>query len=172
MGRKSNEEMKILESMIKKIVEEHPEASSTEVAKILQDEYGKDISKPTLLGMMSHFKAKMDSSDDLELEYEDHPEIVRINERIATLEKDFKGADNISDRCKISGQLDSAQKTKMDIKLKIQTAKIEKMKSYQAKYIITFGEPTVVKNIKPVFQAGDGQSTIDEHAKEGSEKSE
>jgi len=169
MARRSKEDIALIESLIKKIMLEENETSPSKIGIILKEKYNKDISKPTLLSIVSRFKDKT-SPSDLELEYEDHPEIKKINGRITMMEKDFKDAGSASDRCKISSQIDSAQESKLKMKKTLREIEIITANSNKAQYIIKFGEPTVVKTIKPTFKTGDGQSTIDEHEKKEGEE--
>lgn len=168
MARRSKEDIALIESLIKKIMVEGNETSPSKIGVILKEKYNKDISKPTLLSIVSRFKERS-GSFDLELEYEDHPEIKKINGRITTMEKDFKDAESASDRCKISSQIDSAQESKLKMKKTLREIEIITANSNKAQYIIKFGEPVVIKTIKPIFKSGDGQSTIDEHEKSDGE---
>lgn len=170
MARRSKDDISAIEALIKKIMLENGETSPTKIAETLKDTYNKEVSKPTLLSIVSRLKNKTKPSD-LELEYETHPEIMKINNRIATLEKDFKSAESVSDRCKISSQIDSAQESKLKMKKTLRETEILTANSNKAQFIVKFGEPTVIKTPKPVFIAGNGQATIDEtiKKKEGEE---
>ncbi|RPI86178.1 MAG: hypothetical protein EHM34_00340 [Nitrosopumilales archaeon] len=166
MARRSKDDIAAIESLIQKIMTEENETSPSKIGIILKDKYNKEVSKPTLLSIVSRFKNKKNQQpSDLELEFEDHPEIIKINSRIATLEKDFKSASSVSDRCKISSQIDSAQESKLKMKKTLRETEILTANSNKAQFIIKFGEPTVIKNAKPVFIAGNGQATIDEVVK-------
>jgi hypothetical protein len=139
---------------------EENETSPSKIGEILEEKYNQSISKPTLLSIVSRIKEKTKSSD-LELEYENHPEIIKINGRIAALEKAFKSAEKSEDdsrMCKLNNEIDSAQESKLKMKKTLREIEIITSNSNKAQYIVKFGEPTVVKNTKPVFQSGDGQA--------------
>lgn len=151
MGRRSTKEILYIESLVRKIKEEENETSPTEIGKILLEKYGKKVSKQTLLNMCSKAIPSSNGSNndqDIELEYEDNPEIQKINERIQTLDSDFRNAVSVTDRCKLSNQLDSAQKSKLEMKKILREAEMLKRKTETALYIVKFGEPTVVKKEK------------------------
>lgn len=168
MAKRSKEDMALIETLIKKIMLEENETSPTKIAVVLKEKYNKEVSKPTLLSICSRYKDKATPSD-LELEYEDHPEIKKINKRIEILEKDFKGAESVSDRCRVSSQIDSAQESKLKMKKTLRETEIITANSNKAQYIVKFGDPTITKKQKIVFKAGDGQATIEESLKESEE---
>jgi len=169
MGRRSSEEIENIEKIIKKIKEEG-ETSPTKIAKILKEQYGQEVSKQTLLNICSKTASKENKQDaDIELEYEDNPDIVKINERIKTLEKDFKDAVSVSDRCKLSGQLDSAQESKLKMKKILREAELLQRNSDKTQFIVKFGEPTVIKTDsqkKPVFKTDENQKALPIEKKE------
>jgi len=159
MAKRSKEDMALIESLIKKIMMEENETSPSKIAIILKEKYDKKVSKPTLLSMVSQFKDRTNPSD-LELEYENHPEIKKINGRITVLETDFKSADNVSDRCRLAGQIDSAQESKMKLKLEIKKREVITANSNKAQYMVRFGEPTVINIKKPFFKTDEKQKAL------------
>ena len=190
MGRRSADEISQIKGLIKKIVLEEGVDSPSIVLRILNERYNINIAKQTLLKMCSEAKSlknepsvvevgwndltppSVDSpiiTEESALEYEDNPEIIKINQRIKVLEKDFKDAVSVNERCKLSGQLDSAQKSKLDMKKTLREADLLKRSSTIAKYIVKFGEPTVIKiddDKKLVFKTDEKQK-----AKDGDEES-
>jgi len=162
MARRSKEDIALIETLIKKIMMEENETSPSKIGVILKDKYNKEVSKPTLLAIVSRFKEKTKPSD-LELEYENHPEIIKINGRIAALEKAFRAAEKVEDdtrMCKLNNEIDSAQESKLKMKKTLREIEIITSNSEKAQYVVKFGEPTVVKNTKPIFQSGDGQAEL------------
>jgi hypothetical protein len=162
MGRRSKDDVALIKTLIEKIMLEENETSPSKIGEILEEKYNQSISKPTLLSIVSRIKEKTKSSD-LELEYENHPEIIKINGRIAALEKAFKSAEKSEDdsrMCKLNNEIDSAQESKLKMKKTLREIEIITSNSNKAQYIVKFGEPTVVKNTKPVFQSGDGQAEL------------
>jgi len=162
MGRRSKEDISFIKTLIEKIIMEEKETSPAKIDIILKEKYNKEISKPTLLSIVSKIKEKTKSSD-LELEYENHPEIIKINGRIAALEKAFKSAEKSEDdtrMCKLNNEIDSAQESKLKMKKTLREIEIITSNSNKAQYVVKFGEPTVVKNTKPIFQSGDGQAEL------------
>jgi hypothetical protein len=172
MGRRSSEEIANIEKTIKKIKDETGETSPTKISKILKEQYGQEVSKQTLLNICSKTNVVKEQGGTLgiELEYEDNPDIIKINERIKTLEKDFKNADSVSDRCKLSGQLDSAQESKLKMKKILREAELLQRNSDKTQFIVKFGEPTVIKNDnqkKTIFKTDENQKALPIEKKEG-----
>jgi hypothetical protein len=162
MGRRSKDDVALIKTLIEKIMLEENETSPSKIGEILEEKYNQSISKPTLLSIVSRIKEKTKSSD-LELEYENHPEIIKINGRIAALEKAFKSAEKSEDdsrMCKLNNEIDSAQESKLKMKKTLREIEIITSNSNKAQYIVKFGEPTVVKNTKPVFKSGDGKAEL------------
>jgi Zn-dependent oligopeptidase len=103
------------------------------------------------------------SSTDIALEYENNPEIVKINERIKKLESDFDNATTAADRQKFNAALNDTQESKLKLKKILREAEMLKRTSDKKTIVVTFGTPEVIKtdNIKkPFFKADDVQKTI------------
>jgi Zn-dependent oligopeptidase len=164
MSRRSKEEMQYIFNLIKKIKEENPSIGPMEIGKILHDKYNKNLSKQTLLDSCNMIQIRQNTpTSNIELEYEDNPEIIKINERIAALEIDFKNAESATDRNKYNSALNDTQKSKLEMKKILREAEMLKKNSDKAQYIVKFGEPTVINSDnrkKPFFKADDKQKTI------------
>jgi hypothetical protein len=145
--RKTKQEMLIMEDLIKRIMVEHDTDSPAVIKRYLQDDYQKNISKTKLLEICNKYKTKPSISDssDLTVEYEDHPEIISINQRIKVLEGDFKIASSISDKCRLSNQIDSARESKAKIKKILKETDLLTESKNKVQYIIKFGEPSELK---------------------------
>ena len=140
-------------SLIKKICEEHNTKSPTEVGRIARTIYNESISTKILTKYCGQ-NVKQDS------EFEDNPEIIEITSRIETLRDDFKKASSVADRCRLSGQLDSAQESKAKIKKLLREAEQIRRSSDKAQYIVKFGEPQVIEMKKPFFKTDEKQKAL------------
>jgi hypothetical protein len=85
------------------------------------------------------------------------------------LKKEFKNAISIPDKCKLSGQIDSAQESKAKIKKILREADNIKQNTNAAKVNVYFDGPSVVESKKPFFKTDDKQKALS--IKEGDEKS-
>lgn len=164
MARRSNEEISSIKKLIEKIMIEDKETSPSKIEKILKDKYGQTISKQTLSNICSEIDPRIINKDsDLELEYENHPEIIKINERIKKLEKDFDTAESATDRNKYNSALNDTQESKLRLKKAIREVEILKKNSDKAQYIIKFGTPEVISNDnvkKPFFKTDEKQKPL------------
>jgi hypothetical protein len=152
MSRKSTQEMLIMEDLVIRIITEHQEKSPSQILKYLKEEYQTSISRPTLdkiLTKLEKAELKTESKDlyvpVLEMEYENHQEIIKINLRIKTLQEDFANAESVNDRCKISGQIDSAQETKLKLKKILKETDMIAEKSKKVQYEVYFDGPLIAK---------------------------
>ena len=155
MARKSVQEMKIMRDLIIRVMTEHQEKSPSRILKYLKEEYQTSISRTTLDRMLLEIngnKLETESEDlsvpispILELEYENHPEIIKINNRIKTLQNDFNNTESVSERCRISGQIDSAQETKLKLKKLLKETDMIAEKSKKIHYEVFFDGPKVAK---------------------------
>jgi len=197
MSRRSNSEINEIKAIVKKIMLEENITSPARIAEILKEQYWKTLSKQTLLNICTEIKNsglvnKVEQTDTLpeltssepvttpigaatkkaiELEYDDNPEILKINERIKELEKEFNRAESTSDyrkKCKLNSELCSAQKAKLEMKKILRETEMTRHNTEKKQYIVTFGEPKVTDTKKPFFKADEKQKTIAiEEKKEG-----
>lgn len=189
MGRRSVDEINYIKETIKKIMLNDGLTSPSMIEKVLKERYGLSVAKQTLLKMCDEVKItnsapnveiekQVDSDtetvgEENQLEYETHPDIMKINRRIAVLESDFKKAVSVNERCKLSGQLDSAQKSKLDMKKTLREADLLKRSSNISKYVVKFGEPTVIKkdnDKQPFFKTDEKQKALPIKKDEGDAK--
>jgi len=153
--RRPKSEINVIKTHVKQILNEQPNASLATVDRLLQERHEKHVSDKTLASMVSEIKTEIaHAPDDSTIEYDDNPEIIEINLRIETLKKDFKNAESVSDRCKLSGQLDSAQKARLELKKILSEIQLNQNNVERKTYIIKFGEPQVIK--KPVEEKNRG----------------
>ena len=186
MSRRSNSEINEIKAIVKKIMLEENITSPARIAEILKEQYWKTLSKQTLLNICTEIKNsglvnKVEQTDTLpeltssepvttpigaatkkaiELEYDDNPEILKINERIKELEKEFNRAESTSDKCKLNSELCSAQKAKLEMKKILRETEMTRHNTEKKQYIVRFGEPTVTEKKKPFFVADEKQKTI------------
>lgn len=172
MPRRSNAEMSSIENAIKQLMNEEHVDGPNKLKDRLKEKYGLDISKQTAFNLYGKYKNSITTNTTgevaqntvgVELEYEDNPEIVKINERIKKLEKDFDNATSATDRQKFNAALNDTQESKLKLKKILREAEMLKRNSDKQQWTVTFGTPEVIKTDivkKPFFKAGDGQKTI------------
>jgi hypothetical protein len=192
MGRRSSGEIIEIKEIIKKIILEEHVTSPARIAEILREQYWKTVSKQTLLNMCSEIKnaglvttvehveetqevtpieptMSATTKKAIELEYDDNPEILKINERIKELEKEFNRAESTSDKCKLNSELCSAQKAKLEMKKILRETEMTRHNTEKKQYIVRFGEPKITEVKRPFFKADEKQKTIPTEENEGSE---
>jgi len=166
VGRRTIEQMEHLNNLIKKIMLDESTSSPAKINQILKEQYNENISKQSLLNIINSLSAsltqtKSDTGNSvISLEYEGHPEIKEINTRIEVLKEDFKHAESVADKCKISNELNSTQESKLRMKKTLKEAEMLQRNSDKAQYIITFGEPKVIDKAKPLFKTDDKQKPL------------
>jgi len=151
MGRKSSQEISIIRDLVKKIILDLKIESPARIMEVLNNEYNKKVSKPVLLKMVREIKnANLPQivPENLELEYENHPEIIAINNRIKVLLEDFRTANTVAERCKISNQIDSAQETKLKLKKILKETEAVAERNVKIQYVVYFDGPTVAEKEK------------------------
>jgi len=174
MARRSNTEMNTIEDTAKKIIKDEKLDGPQDLQEKLKSRFGIDISKQTAIKLFGKYETQPmspPSSTDIALEYENNPEIVKINERIKKLESDFDNATTASDRQKFNTALNDTQESKLKLKKILREAEMLKRTSDKKTIVVTFGIPDVIpidKTIKikkeeikkPFFKADDVQKTI------------
>lgn len=166
MARRSNEEMNTIENATKQLMTEEKIDGPQNLQDKLKEKCGIEISKQTALNLFDKYKNVVilpSSNIDVALEYEDNPEIIKINERIQKLEKDFDNAETATDRQKFNSALNDTQESKLKLKKILREAEMLKRTSDRKTIIVTFGTPEVIKtdNVKkPFFKACEKQKTI------------
>lgn len=166
MSRRTNAEMNTIENATKQLIAEGDVGGPQGLQDKLRERFSFDISKQTAQSLFDKYKTfttTTQSSTDVALEYEDNPEIVKINERIKKLEKDFDNSTTASDRQKFNTALNDTQESKLKLKKILREAEMLKRTSDKKTIVVTFGTPEVIKtdNVKKsFFKSGDKQKTI------------
>lgn len=166
MARRSNEEMNTIENATKKLMTEEQLDGPQKLQDKLKEKCGIEISKQTAQNLFDKYHNAATiapSNTDIALEYEDNPEIIKINERIRKLEKDFDNAETATDRQKFNSALNDTQESKLRMKKILREAEMLKRTSDRKTVIVTFGTPEVIKtdNVKKsFFKSDDKQKTI------------
>ncbi len=148
MGRRSSQEISVIRDLIKKIMLELKIESPTNIMETLESKYNKKISKPILLRIVSEIKnanLTQEATSNLELEYENHPEIIEVNNRIKTLRNDFDKTESITERYRISSEINSAQETKLKLKKLLKETEVVSERGNKIQYTVYFDGPNVAK---------------------------
>jgi uncharacterized UPF0160 family protein len=166
MSRRTNAEMGVIENATKQLMTEGDVGGPQGLKDKLKERFSFDISKQTAQSLYDKYTPQVVSSineTDNGLEYEDNPEIIKINERIRKLEKDFDNATTASDRQKFNTALNDTQESKLKLKKILREADMLKRTSDKKTVIIKFGTPDVIQTDivkKPFFKADEKQKTI------------
>jgi hypothetical protein len=158
--------MNTIENATKQLMTEEKLDGPQKLQDRLKEKCGIEISKQTALNLFDKYKTKsisIQNDTDVSLEYENNPEIVKINERIKKLEKDFDNATTASDRQKFNTALNDTQESKLKLKKILREAEMLKRTSDRKTVVVTFGTPEVIKTDivkKPFFKTDDKQKTI------------
>jgi len=166
MSRRTNTEMNTIENATKQLILGGGIDGPQRLKDKLREIYTFDISKQTAQSLFDKYKTTSTSlvnNTDTGLEYEDNQEIIKINERIKKLEKDFDNATTASDRQKFNTALNDTQESKLKLKKILREAEMLKRTSDKKTIVVTFGTPEVIKNDnvkKPFFKTDNKQKTI------------
>jgi hypothetical protein len=166
MSRRTNAEMNTIENATKQLITDGGVDGPLALKDKLKERFSFDISKQTAQSLFDKYKTSVTpqlNDTDNGLEYEDNPEIVKINERIKKLEKDFDNATTASDRQKFNTALNDTQESKLKLKKILREADMLKRTSDRKTIVVTFGTPETIKTDivkKPFFKADDKQKTI------------
>jgi uncharacterized UPF0160 family protein len=147
MSRRTNAEMNTIENATKQLIAEGDVGGPQGLQDKLMERFSFDISKQTAQSLFDKYKTsvtpKLNDTDN-GLEYEDNPEIVKINERIKKLETDFDNATTASDRQKFNTALNDTQESKLKLKKILREADMLKRTSDRKTIVVTFGIPDVI----------------------------
>jgi|GEM_PF-3017400 len=161
MGRRKLQEVSIIKDLIIRIITENNIDSPSVIVRKLKEEYGKNVSRNFVSDTVNEYKksqtgygilteniynaegSEVSCVAILEMEYENHPEIIKINNRIKTLQNDFDKTVSVTERCRISGQIDSAQETKLKLKKILKETEMMAEKSNKIQYVVYFDGPDV-----------------------------
>lgn len=166
MSRRTNAEMDMIENATKQLITNGEIGGPQELKDKLKERHSFDISKQTAQSLFDKYKIVSNESKvdlDTALEYENNPEIVKINERIKKLESDFDNATTASDRQKFNTALNDTQESKLKLKKILREADMLKRTSDKKTIVVKFGTPEVIKidnAKKPFFKSDDKQKTI------------
>lgn len=166
MARRTNAVMNTIENAVKQLMTDGDISGPQVLQDKLRERFSFEISKQTVQSLFDKYKTpatpKLNDTDNGS-EYEDNPEIVKINERIKKLETDFDNATTASDRQKFNTALNDTQESKLKLKKILREADMLKRTSDRKTIVVTFGTPEVIKTDivkKPFFKADDKQKTI------------
>jgi len=160
MSRRTNAEMGVIENATKQLMTEGDVGGPQGLKDKLKERFSFDISKQTAQSLYDKYKTTPMSSvnnTDTGLEYEDNQEIIKINERIKKLEKDFDNATTASDRQKFNTALNDTQESKLKLKKILREADMLKRTSDKKTIVVTFGTPDVIQTDKTIKIKREGE---------------
>jgi hypothetical protein len=142
--RRSGSELNIVKANLKNLVNENPNASLAELNRLLQERFEQRVSENTLSKMVSEIKAETTAPDSNTSEYDNNPDIAKLNESLLAMENDFKNAKSGDDRRKIMTAICLARESKLRMLKTLRETEAIKVQAEVKKYTVVFGNPTVI----------------------------
>jgi len=145
MGKRKEIEIREIRLLVDKIMVEDSIGSPIKIWRRLKDKYNKKVSMPTLLKIVSEHKTEQPTATaDSISEYDDNPDIAKLNESLSVLERDFKNAKSNEERRKTLTAICLARESKLRMQKTLKEKDAINVKTEEKKIIVTFGTPSVL----------------------------